>query len=247
MRLLPTFSLSLFCALGLVGCRAVPGKPLPGSEAKRPDQVRDFPTLYKENCSACHGDQGRMGAAISLANPAYLSFAGAANLQRVTANGVPGTMMPPFSKTAGGMLTDRQIEVVVAGMVSSWGSPNIQPNPLPYASNLRGDITQGQKIFLLFCSRCHGADAEGTAAGTMRTGSLVEPAYLSLISDQGLRSLIVAGQPDQGMPGSTSDLSDDAARPMTDREMTDQEVTDVVAWLAAHRTATPGQPYQPHP
>ena len=68
-------------------------------------------------------------------------------------------------------------------------------------------------------------------AGAIRTGSLVEPAYLSLISDQGLRSLIVAGQPDQGMPGSTSDLSGDGARPMTD-----QEITDVVAWLASHRT-----------
>jgi mono/diheme cytochrome c family protein len=242
MKRLPSFSLLLFCALGLVGCRVVPGKPLPDSEAKRPDRVLDFPTLYQENCSACHGDQGRLGAAISLGNPAYLSFAGAANLQRITANGVPGTMMPPFSKAAGGMLTDRQIEILTQGMLSSWGSPNIQPNPLPYASNLRGDITRGHKTFLLFCSRCHGADAEGTVAGTMHTGSLVEPAYLSLISDQGLRSFIVAGQPDQGMPGSTSDLSGDAARPITD-----QEVADVVAWLASHRAAAPGQPYQPHP
>jgi mono/diheme cytochrome c family protein len=120
--------LLLLCALGLVGCRAAPGKPLPGSEAKRPDQVLDFPTLYKENCSACHGDQGRMGAAISLANPAYLSFAGAANLERITANGVPGTMMPPFSKCRRRhALTDRQIEILVQGMVSSWGSRVPQP------------------------------------------------------------------------------------------------------------------------
>jgi cytochrome c oxidase cbb3-type subunit 3/ubiquinol-cytochrome c reductase cytochrome c subunit len=239
MRFLPSFS--LFCILALAGCRAVPGKPLPGSEAKRPDEVMDFPTLYKESCAACHGDQGRMGAAISLANPVYLSFAGAANLERIAANGVPGTMMPPFGKAAGGMLTDRQIQILVQGMVSTWGSPR-QPDPIAYASNLRGDINQGQKAFIQFCSRCHGADAQGTVAGTAHTGSLVEPAYLSLVSDQGLRSLIVAGQPDQGMPGSTSDLSGDGARPMTG-----QEVTDVVAWLASHRSTTPGQPYQPHP
>jgi cytochrome c oxidase cbb3-type subunit 3/ubiquinol-cytochrome c reductase cytochrome c subunit len=29
--------------------------------------------------------------------------------------------------------------------------------------------------------------------------------------------------------------------------MTDQEVTDTVAWLASHRTATPGQVYKQHP
>jgi len=185
-----------------------------------------------------------MGAAISLANPAYLSFAGAANLDRITANGVPGTMMPPFSKTAGGMLTDRQIEVLVQGIVSSWGRPSVPSalNQLAYTSQSRGDITQGQKTYIASCSRCHGADAQGTVAGTMHTGSLVEPAYLSLISDQGLRSLIVAGQPDQGMPGSTSDLSGDGAHAMTDKE-----ITDVVAWLASHRTTAPGQPYQPHP
>jgi cytochrome c oxidase cbb3-type subunit 3/ubiquinol-cytochrome c reductase cytochrome c subunit len=28
------------------------------------------------------------------------------------------------------------------------------------------------------------------------------------------------------------------------RIMTDQEITDIVAWLATHRIATPGQPYQ---
>jgi len=31
------------------------------------------------------------------------------------------------------------------------------------------------------------------------------------------------------------------------RAMTDREITDIVAWLAAHRTTTPGQPYQKHP
>lgn len=242
MRVRPSCFSLLLCAVGLVGCRSVPGKPLPGSEAKRPDQVLDFATLYQANCSACHGDQGRMGAAISLANPVYLAFAGTANLERIIASGVPGTMMPPFGKSAGGMLTDPQIAALAQGMVSRWGSPTMPPNPLPYASSLRGDVPQGQKTFVLFCARCHGADGQGAVAGATRTGSLVEPAYLALVSDQGLRSLIVAGQPEQGMPGSSSDLSGAGARAMTG-----QEVADVVAWLASHRIATPGQPYPTHP
>jgi len=241
MRLLLQFSvLLLLCALGLAGCRAVPGKPAPGSEAKRPDQVLDFPTLYRENCSACHGDQGRMGAAISLANPAYLSFAGTATLQRITADGVPGTMMPPFSKKSGGMLTDQQIQVLTQGMIGLWS----QPSPIAglsaigYSETLKGDPTHGAHTFASTCSRCHGADGTGSSAAKIPTGSLIDPSYLALISDQGLRSMIVAGQPDQGMPG-----SDHAgAHPMTD-----QDVTDIVAWLVAHRTQAPGQPYPRQP
>jgi cytochrome c oxidase cbb3-type subunit 3/ubiquinol-cytochrome c reductase cytochrome c subunit len=69
-------------------------------------------------------------------------------------------------------------------------------------------------------------------------GSLVDPAYLALISDQGLRSLIIAGQPEDGMPDWRSDRTGAGSRAMTDKE-----VTDIVAWLASHRVATPGQPY----
>ena len=62
--------------------------------------------------------------------------------------------------------------------------------------------------------------------GKLRTGSLVDPAYLALISDQGLRSLIIAGQPGEGMPDWRSDINGAGSRAMTD-----QEVTDIVAWL----------------
>lgn len=231
MRIFPQISMLLFCALSLAGCRTVPGKPLPGDEAKRPDQVLDFATLYKENCSACHGERGRMGAAISLANPAYLSFAGAANLQRVTANGVHGKLMPAFSKQAGGLLTDQQIGVLAKGMIEVWGRPLPLAAfaPIAYAATLQGDARRGAQVFATSCSQCHGADGNGSSKTHEATGSLVDPTYLSLISDQALRSLIVAGQPDQGMPG-TADVGA--------HTLNDQDVTDIVAWLASHRTPT---------
>jgi cytochrome c oxidase cbb3-type subunit 3/ubiquinol-cytochrome c reductase cytochrome c subunit len=235
----------LCCALILMsaGCKNPPGKPQLSLEVSRPEQVTDFKELYSQNCAACHGDHGQNGAAISLANPVYLAIAEVTNIQRITAAGIPGTMMPPFSKQAGGMLTDRQISILARGMIDAWGNhTGIDDKTLPrYASSSAGDAASGQKAFATFCASCHGADGKGVISAQLRTGSLVDPAYLSLVSDQGLRSTIIAGWPEQGMPNWRSDIDGPNARAMTD-----QEITDVVAWLAAQRVATPGQPYQPH-
>jgi cytochrome c oxidase cbb3-type subunit 3/ubiquinol-cytochrome c reductase cytochrome c subunit len=240
-RLLASVLLASTFAMANMGCDSAPGKPKPGlaKEAVRPDQVTDFETLYSRNCVGCHGDRGKNGAAISLANPLYLAFAGAQNLQRITANGVPGTMMPGFQESAGGMLTEQQITLVTQGMIQAWSNSSFVNDPsLPaYASNLPADRIQGQKEFGAYCARCHGADAAGSSSkGGL--GSLIDPAYLSLISDQGLRTILVAGRPELGMPD---------FRSYRGHALTDQEITNIVAWLASHRTATPGQIYRQTP
>ena len=226
------FVVGSVCAavLAVSGCRNPPGKPQYTSETKRPDQVLDFTTLYAKNCAGCHGDQGRQGAAISLANPVYLNVAGLSNIERVTAQGVPGTMMPPFARSAGGLLTDQQIQIISQGMVAAWGkyAVNAKGEP-PYAASAAGNATQGQSAFTARCASCHAVDSK------QHTGSLVDPAYLALISDQGLRSILIAGEPDQGMPDWHSYPAG---------ALTDVEITDIVAWLASQRIATPGQPYQ---
>lgn len=239
-----TLLLSTVCIVS-TGCRSAPGKPRVTSEATRPDQVLDFPTLYKQNCAACHGEQGKTGAAVSLANPVYLAVSGVDNIQRVTSAGVPGTLMPPFAQAAGGMLTERQIEILAQGIVSTWESSGVLAGSTPpgYTSTATGDRTRGQQAFTFFCARCHGNDGGGINANKEgQIGSIVDPAYLALVSDQSLRTAILAGFPEQHMPDWRSDLTGTGARPMTD-----QEITDVVAWILAHRTATPGQPYQQHP
>jgi cytochrome c oxidase cbb3-type subunit 3/ubiquinol-cytochrome c reductase cytochrome c subunit len=252
-----TLWLLLACAcacaatLAAAGCNSAPGKPGlgPDSKATRPEQVLDFPTLYAQNCASCHGVNGRNGAAISLANPVYLATAGVTNLQRVTAVGVPSTAMPPFARSSGGMLTDRQIAVLAQQIVALWGNPAALAGQTPpaYASSTPGDPTRGQQAFTNLCAHCHGADATGGHADNgVTTGSLVDPAYLALISDQALRSLIISGQPEQGMPDWRHHLTGPAARPAV-HTMSEQEIADTVAWLTSHRIATPGQPYQPHP
>jgi mono/diheme cytochrome c family protein len=239
VRKIGALMLSGVCAVS-IGCSRIPGRPGPGPEVGRPEALLSFPALYKENCAACHGENGKNGAAISLANPVYLAVAGEANLERVTAMGVRGTLMPPFAKSAGGTLTDQQVGVIAQGLLQ-WGRADLlagQSVP-PYASALSGDVGRGQLAYAAFCARCHGASGEGIAGdsktGAGKVGSIVNSSYLALISDQGLRSIVIAGRPEDGMP----DWRSDGTQPLSD-----QQITDIVAWLASKRIANPGQPYR---
>jgi len=205
--------------------------------------VMDFASLYNQNCAGCHGANGKNGTAISLANPVYLAFAGEANVRQVTANGVAGKLMPGFARSAGGTLTDQQIDSLVAGIFHVWGRPNIlAASPAPPYSGTVLDYTQGRKAFAEFCARCHGPDGTG-AKGKAHdpdavAGSIVDASYLALVSDQSLRSIIVAGRPDEGMPDWRSVVTGAGARAMTN-----QEIGVIVAWLSGQRSQYPGQPY----
>jgi cytochrome c oxidase cbb3-type subunit 3/ubiquinol-cytochrome c reductase cytochrome c subunit len=239
------FFLSLL-ALTVAGCKDAPGKPKSTSETQRPEEVLDFPTLYQQNCSACHGANGSKGAAISLSNAIYLAAAGEGVIEHITANGVPGTLMPAFTRSNGGMLTDRQVAVLAHGMIEAWGKSSTLEGqtPPPYASASIGDAVAGHTAFKTFCARCHGADGTGIsskASPGQDMGSIVDPAYLALVSDQSLRSTIIAGKPEDHMPDWRADVIGPSSRAMTN-----QEITDTVAWLASQRSATPGQPYQQH-
>jgi mono/diheme cytochrome c family protein len=213
-------------ALAGLGCNNSPGKPGPGPEVPRPDQILDFATLYKQNCVACHGDSNEPGAEIFLANPVYLAVAGEGNLKAVIANGVPGKLMPAFARSAGGMLTDQQVDILANGLIATWGKPSILDNlnAPTYQTTLKPDPEAGQKVFTTYCARCHGQHGEGADV----KGALVDPSFLALISDQNLRSIVIAGMnPD--MPNFQEQNRD--------HPLTDQNVTDVVAWLASHRAS----------
>src|SRR5665213_2593911 len=236
MKTVLSFSIGLILCFGCIGCMNAPGRPAAGPEVPRPDQVVDFATLYKQNCAGCHGENGKNGVAISLANPVYLAIAGEATVRQVVAKGVAGKLMPAFEKSAGGTLTDQQIDSLVHGLFRSWSRTNVlaAAQPPSYAAGAKNDPKQGQKDFVEFCGQCHGADGSGQKASAANAvpGSIVDPSYLMLVSDQGLRSTIIAGRPDLGMPDWRSDSSGSGSRAVTD-----QEINDVVAWLAAHRAA----------
>jgi len=215
------------------GCASPHGQPGKGSETVAPNEVLEFATLYAENCAGCHGVEGRGSIAIALSDPVYLAVADDTVMRKVISNGVRGTAMPAFAQSAGGMLTDKQIDVITSGMRSRWGRPGILAavNPPSYAATSAGNAVRGEVAYRTYCESCHGAGGRGGAKGS----SITDDSFLALVSDQGLRTVVITGRPELGAPDWRSNVS---GKPMSDRE-----VTDVVAWLVSRRVQNPGQPY----
>jgi cytochrome c oxidase cbb3-type subunit 3 len=209
------------------------GKPTAADIELRPEEVRDFASLYQQNCAGCHGQDGKGNPTIPLANPVYWSIVSDDTVRRVTSTGVRGSLMPAFAKSAGGTLADQQIEILVRGMRTNWATPRdvLGASPPPYVSEQSGDPKRGADTYAVFCAQCHGPEGKGTKNGS----SIVDDSFLALVTDQDLRTTVIAGRPDLGHP--------DWRNYVSDRPMAPQEVTDVVAWLAARRKANPGQPY----
>ena len=226
-------ALLLFVLLCLAACTRLPGKPAPGPEVPRPDSVLDPVVLFNQNCSGCHGADGRNGPAMMLSDPVYLAIVDDDTLRSTISKGRPGTAMSAFAQKEGGMLTDDQINAIIRGIRERWSKPNALGGDVapPYAAKSVGDAARGQSVYDSFCSSCHG---NGGSSGP-KAGSVVDKAYLSLITDQGLRTLVIAGRPDFHAP--------DWRNNVPGHPMTDQEITDVVAWLVSerpNRTTAPG-------
>jgi mono/diheme cytochrome c family protein len=189
--------------------------------------------LYGQNCAGCHGPNGKGGAAIALGDSIYLAIADDSILRRAAANGVPGTSMPAFAKSEGGMLTDKQIDVIVRGIRERWSKPDVlrDVNPPPYSSSNTGNPSRGSEVYSTYCSSCHGPGGRGG----QKASSIVDGSYLALVSDQELRTIVIVGRPDLGAP--------DWRGNVPGKPMSAQDVSDVTAWLESLRPKFPGQPY----
>ena len=219
--------------LALAACESAPGKPAPGPEVIAPSEVKDFDFLYAQNCSGCHGPNGKGGAALALGDPVYLALVDDTTVAGVVTNGIAGTMMPAFARSSGGMLTDEQVQIIVRGMRSKWANKNALQGAVtpPYAAPEPGNAVRGEAVFATYCASCHGLAGKGGA----KASSIVDGSFLALLTDQELRTLVIVGRPELGAP--------DWRNNVPGKPMAPQEISDVVAWLAAQRAPFPGQPY----
>ena len=209
-----------------------PGRPSADSQVARPDQVTSFSTLYGANCAGCHGPGGAGGAAQPLRDPLFIAIADDDAIRRVVKNGVPGTAMPAFARSAGGMLTDEQIDAIVRGIRSRWAAPEtFRGVDLPPYAHETGDARRGAQVFAFYCASCHGAGGRGGE----KASSIVDGSYLALVSNQSLRTTVIVGRPELGAPDFRGNFPGKA--------MSAADISDVVAWLAAQRQEFAGQPY----
>ncbi|GGH08112.1 c-type cytochrome [Silvibacterium dinghuense] len=226
-RTIPALAVSALLAFA-AGCDQAPGAKRV-EIVERPDSITNFHTLYTQNCQGCHGPSGQNGAAYSIGNPAYAHWVDEATLRKVIASGEPGTQMPAFAQSSGGMLTDAQVDALVKGVKGEFGAGSDSGPSLPYTSTATGDAASGQKLYESTCVKCH----QGTKTPT-------DPTYLALVNDQTLRTILVAGRPDLGMPDATGMAH---GKQVAGYPLNDQQVADVIAYLNSLRVKTPGQPY----
>jgi mono/diheme cytochrome c family protein len=212
----------LACSAALFGgCGRAPGYP--PNPMMRPTAITDFATLYGQNCAACHGANGQNGPSVDLANPEYQALVDDATLRKWISGGMPGTEMPAFAQSAGGMLTDAQVNALIAGMRKQWSTPDALGGaaPPPYAEAKPGDQSRGQLTYQARCAACHANSPH----------QITSPLYLALVGDQTLRTIIIAGRPDIGQPDWRHDgPGGNAATPLSA-----QDVDDIVAYLASLR------------
>jgi mono/diheme cytochrome c family protein len=169
--------------------------------------------LYTVNCASCHGPNGEGLDGPALNSKALLSSVTDDQLFGLIRTGVPGTGMPAWSQSFGGLLTDEDVRQVVA-YLRSWepDAPEVglwtsEPDPV-----------RGAAIFQSVCSVCHGSQG----AGTERAPALNDPELLNTFDDEWFRETIAMGRPSKGMPTWGTVLSP-------------SEIDDLVALLAQWR------------
>lgn len=218
--------LSLTLVMSSAGCHRTIGPPDDRDELMRPENVVSFDRLFEQNCSACHGENGSGGPALDLANSDYQALVDDESLNRWITSGMPGTQMPAFGESAGGFLTPQQVKALVSGMRWRWAHADREARDMPsYSSNAVGNADHGHEVFQASCLSCHQQGRQ----------KIIDTGYLALMSDQSLRTIIIAGRSDLGQP--------DWKLVRPGQPLTDQDVSDIVAYLHSQRSDTPGQPY----
>lgn len=140
----------------------------------------DGATLYGTFCAACHGAQGQgmrypgMPAFPAIANPDFAELATDAFLAETVRRGRPGRRMPAWGDKEGG-LRPSEIASVVAYLRTLGGvpAPAADARPLRWAKDSMG---QGERLFVAYCSGCHGLKGEGAEGPALRNPVLLESA-----------------------------------------------------------------------
>ncbi len=231
--------LALFVVLSIGSGCDWRGRPTPEDRPVPATAVVNFAELYRVNCAGCHGLTGSHGPAPPLNDQLFLEIVPADVLEDVIRSGRAGTPMPAFGAGQGGTLTDEQVRALADGLKSHWFEGNKSETTKPPTYLAVNEVTApgenqppGAKLFAVACAGCHGQDGHGGSAGALN-----DAAFLTLISDQALRRLVITGRPDLGMPT----FAEDEGRGPDFKPLNSQQVSALVALLADWRVTASSQ------
>jgi mono/diheme cytochrome c family protein len=178
----------------------------------------DPAVLFRRYCASCHSDgtYGMWDPFFKRFNPAVRGpglrgFADRDYLRTALEQGRPGTLMPGWHKSAGG-LTDEQIGKLVEYLVEGDMRP---PQPRRTLTPLvGGDGKRGGELFTQLCAGCHGANKLAP--------TLSNPVFQKSASDDLIVQTIRNGRKDTAMAAFQREGA---------AGLTDDEVRDLLAYL----------------
>lgn len=162
-----------------------------GAETPPPPTGQD---LYKQMCSACHGQDGRESEvpgirSPALNNPDFLAVASDDYLRFIIDQGRSNTSMPGWGPDTDG-ISYEEIDQIVAH-IRGWES---KAPDIGEVLNRTGDAVAGAGYYEGMCSNCHGGQGEGGIGIALNS-----PTFLGVATDRFLAESIMHGRPGTAM------------------------------------------------
>lgn len=161
-------------------------------------------TLYSENCTSCHGINGEGTTLAPALNTPEIRATDGFELARIIEQGVPGTLMAGWNNA----LSDIELSSLVS-FLQHWDEldamgiaiPVVEAEPIDMSPEA---IAEGQRLFSITCTSCHGTSGYGSPLAPALNNSL----FLSTTSDTQIHQIIAMGVPNTLMPAWGARLND---------------------------------------
>lgn len=158
-------------------------------------------TLYAENCVACHGANMEGTTLAPALSPATLDYA---DMTRIINKGVAGTLMTAWDA----QLSDTELNALLE-LITRWEEiqfagiemPVIEAPPIDMSPTA---IAEGEWLYGLLCTQCHGAEGYGTPLAP----ALNNLTFLSQTPDAAIRQIVAGGVLGTTMPAWGGYLND---------------------------------------
>ena len=114
--------------------------------------------IFNSSCAQCHGGEATGAIGPALNSEQFLGAVTDLQMHQLISTGVPGTLMVAYSADFGGTFTQQQITATVAYLR---GFEETAPDFPDWLKPLSQTDLNGEELYQMACSYCHGIDLEG--------------------------------------------------------------------------------------